>query len=598
MTRSPAFRRLRFILGTAFRADGRRTAAVLGTCVLEGGLRSLGPFWLKLLVDAGAAGDLRGIGCAAGLIGVATAISGLLIFTRHRVGTVLVERTAFRLDEMVIELATAPPLDQHEDPACRDHLDLVRSERAELAGTINALMSSVMTLSILTGTVGLLTSVHPALVVLPVFSLASLAATRAGVRRKQRAKESAAELGRTADHLFRLATTPSAGKELRSYGLGKELVGRHRRCRTEHDRVLGRAEWSSAAMQAGGWAVFGLGYVSALFLVVVSAVRDPGSTTPGDVLLAVRVAEAVNSLVGNAADHFSSLAASLHVAGRMVWLQDYVAARRKRPEGGCPVPRRIRQGIRLEQVCFSYPGTTTPVLDGIDLELPAGSTVALVGENGAGKSTLVKLLCRFYEPTAGRLTLDGTDLTAFDLTGWRRTTTAGFQDFARFEFLLREAVGVGAVERIDDHVAVMAAMRRARTEHLARDLPSGLETRLGLSFDGGVELSLGQWQRVALARAMMREEPLLVLLDEPTASLDPESEHLLFEHQRSLARAEARARGAITLLVTHRFSTVRMADLIVVLEDRAVSEFGTHEELVRSGRLYAQLYEMQAALYR
>jgi ATP-binding cassette, subfamily B, bacterial len=565
---------------------------------MEGGLRALGPLWLKLLADAVVAGDVTRVASVAAVIGLATAASGLLIFTRHQVGTVLVERTAFRLDEMLIELTTAPPLDQHEHPGCRDRLELLRSERAELAGTINALMSSLMTLSMLTGTLGLLISVHPALAVLPVFSLPSLIATRAGVRRKQRAKESAAELARTANHLFRLATTPAAGKELRTFGLGTELIERHRDCRTRHEQALWKAEWSSALMLAGGWAIFGLGYGGALFLVVMSAIRHAGSTTPGDVLMAFRVAEGVNSLVANAADHFSWLAASLHCAGRLVWLQDFVAERTGTSAAGCQVPPRIRHGIRLEDVGFTYPGTTTPVLQGVNLELPAGSTVALVGENGAGKSTLVKLLCRLYEPTRGRLTLDGTDLAAFDRTSWRRATTAGFQDFARFEFLLQEAVGVGDVDRIDDQAAVAAALRRARAEDLAFSLPSGFRTQLGRSFATGAELSIGEWQRVALARAMMRDEPLVVVLDEPTASLDAEAEHLLFEDQRRLARAEGRARGAITLLVTHRFSTVRMADLIVVVQNGTTTETGSHHDLMRAGGLYAELYEMQAVVYR
>jgi ATP-binding cassette, subfamily B, bacterial len=237
------------------------------------------------------------------------------------------------------------------------------------------------------------------------------------------------------------------------------------------------------------------------------------------------------------------------------------------------------------------------VLDGIDLHLPAGSAVALVGENGAGKTTLVKLLTGMYQPASGQVLIDGVPLDAIDLAAWRDRTAATFQDFVQFELLAGQTVGLGDLPRLDDETALAAALHRADASTVAAELPEGLATPLGRSFSGGQDLSGGQWQRLALARGMMRDLPLLLILDEPTASLDAITEASLFERYLA-ARALARGSGAITLLVSHRFSTVRMADLIVVLDQGRIAAVGDHATLIRSGGLYAELYELQARAYR
>jgi ATP-binding cassette subfamily B protein len=249
-------------------------------------------------------------------------------------------------------------------------------------------------------------------------------------------------------------------------------------------------------------------------------------------------------------------------------------------------------------VSFHYPGTERPVLESVDLHLPAGSTVAIVGENGAGKTTLTKLLCRFYEPTSGTITVDGVDLRTLPIDEWRRRLAAGFQDFATLQLLARESIGVGETDKIAHDAALVGALERAAASDLQAVLPAGLDTQLGREFEGGVDLSIGQWQKVALGRAMMREQPLLLILDEPTASLDAPTEHRLFDHFAAAARSSAAASGAITILVSHRFSTVRMADLILVIADGHIVEHGSHAALVRQDGLYAELYEIQARAYR
>jgi ATP-binding cassette subfamily B protein len=246
----------------------------------------------------------------------------------------------------------------------------------------------------------------------------------------------------------------------------------------------------------------------------------------------------------------------------------------------------------LDRVSFCYPGGGPPVLDEVSLRLPAGGTIAIVGENGAGKTTLVKLLCRMYAPSSGQISYAGTDLADYDIGDWRRGLTACFQDFCKLEFLARESVGVGDVPRIGDDAAVLTALAGAGAGHLPGLLPLGLQTQLGISFRGGTDLSAGQWQKVAMSRAGLRPAPVLRILDEPAASLDPASEYELCTQFQNMTDA-----GSITIFISHRFATVRMADLIIVLDHGRVREQGSHTQLIARGDLYAALYTLHARGY-
>jgi ATP-binding cassette subfamily B protein len=303
---------------------------------------------------------------------------------------------------------------------------------------------------------------------------------------------------------------------------------------------------------------------------------------------------------------------------RLAWLEDYAASLTARAD--LPVPSRLAEGIRFQGVSFAYPGTDRLVLEDVDLLLPAGAVVAVVGENGAGKTTLVKLLSKFYEPTAGRILVDGVDLSRMPAEDWRTRLAGAYQDFFRFEFPARQSVGVGDLPRLDDAGAVSTAVTRAGADDVIDHLAAGLETQLGPTWPDGVEVSFGQWQKLALARGFMRDGPLLLVLDEPTAALDAETEHALFERYAAGARPSSPGAGEgegddgrvgegegeggragdgrITILVSHRFSTVRMADLIVVLDGARVAEVGSHEELLARGGQYAELYGIQASAYR
>jgi ATP-binding cassette subfamily B protein len=279
----------------------------------------------------------------------------------------------------------------------------------------------------------------------------------------------------------------------------------------------------------------------------------------------------------------------------LAWLEDYAAA--QSAGGDAAAPERLEEGIRFEHVSFAYPGTTRVVLDDVNLQLAPGSVVAIVGENGAGKTTLVKLLCRLYRPTAGRILVNRVELARIPPEAWRARLAGAFQDFFRFEFSVRHTVGVGDLPRRDDATAVEAALDQAGATDVPGRLPAGLDTQLGPTWPGGVELSFGQWQKLALARGFMRERPLVLVLDEPTAALDAEAEHALFERYAAAAHHPT-AGGRITILVSHRFSTVRMADVIVVVHGARVVESGTHQALMARGGHYAELYGIQAAAYR
>ncbi|MDP4502319.1 ATP-binding cassette domain-containing protein [Nonomuraea turcica] len=277
------------------------------------------------------------------------------------------------------------------------------------------------------------------------------------------------------------------------------------------------------------------------------------------------------------------------MVGHYLWLRDLYGAS---SSGTLSPPDRLRDGITLSGVDFSYGGP--PVLHGIDLRLPAGATVALVGDHGSGKTTLVKLLCGFHQPAGGTITVDGTPLTEMDPAAWRERVTSAFQDFSRFPFLAREAVGVGDLPRM--HEIAEAAEKGGAAQVFDR-LPEGAETRLGKALGDGVELSGGQWQKIALSRAFMRSMPLLAVLDEPTAALDAASEYEVYQRYAEAAQEWQHATGGITLLVSHRFATIRMADLIVVLDGGRIIECGTHAELIDLAGRYAHLYNLQAAAY-
>jgi ATP-binding cassette subfamily B protein len=583
------------ILRGAWRASRSRSIAILAITLLNYASWPLTPLVLKHIVDAVVVHDGHGAtnwALALPLLALFNAIGSHLL---HVLFVEVADQNVIDLTGDIAALAQGPDGIAHLERAdYADEIELIRNESRWRYGSVNAAVTTIGVAVQLTLTVLLLARLEPILLLLLALAVVPLATTRYSWRHFWGVWRGNADRLRRSNHYADLALRADAAKEVRLFGLEDEVRRRMGASRAEIRDALFRADLRGVAVSSAGYTVFALGYVAALYLVVRGAVR--GSQTPGDVLLAVSLAAQTNRLVFSVVQALQRLQFAAAATDRIRGVRRVIAELYPRRAAHAGAPERLERGIRVERIGFRYPATDAEVLSGVDLELPAGSTVAFVGENGAGKSTLVKLLCRFYEPTEGRVLVDGVDLSSIDPDGWRKRVAAGFQDFVRFELIAQESVGVGDLPRVGDRVAVERAVDRGAARDVIEELDAGLETPLG-STQSGTDLSGGQWQKLALARAMMRERPLLLVLDEPTSALDAHAEHELFERYAESARMVAHATGGIAIFVSHRFSTVRMADLIVVLAENGIAEQGTHEELVALGGIYAELYALQASAY-
>ena len=584
------------MLGTAWRMHRGKTATAVSLMVAgaaAGPLLAAALGWMTDQVVAGATGG-------AVLAGVLVAFLALAALTfghfAHVAYFELAELAELDFDLQLTALSNGTAgIAHHEQAAHADALTVLQRESRQFTTGLSAMLNG-FGLAVAVGITGLLlVRLNPVLLLLPLAAVPSLLTGQWAERLVDRAKTATAQQTRTAFNLFELCTYAASASELRVLRLQDEIRRRHRQLWDAATRRLFRSDLAATWLRAGGQIVFALGYVGAVLLLVRDAVA--GRRTVGDVVLVLTLAAQVNQQV-------TLVVTLLRDLQRMALLYRRLAAFRAvvdgsgQPGADQPPPDRLVHGIRLQDLEFSYPDSDAPALRDVNLTIPAGNTVAIVGENGAGKSTLVKLLCGFYQPTGGRILVDGVDLRLLPLDQWRERIAAGFQDFVRYEFRARHAVGIGDLPRIDSEPAVRDALERAQAGDVLRQLPDGLDTVLGKGINSGPEMSGGQWQKVALGRALMRETPLLLVLDEPTSALDPESEHALFSRYAGQARRLQQATGAITVLVSHRFSTVRMADLIIVVQDGRVAEVGDHATLSAGSGPYAELYAIHARAYR
>jgi len=550
----------------------------------------------KLIVDAALAGDLR-LGLAAGSgAALATGLSLLAVFFYvDWLFTVSDRSKALAARRLIRFLGGTQGLAHFERPEYQDQVQRIREEQGRLAGMVNATAGILRVIVILVITGLLLGRIHPLLLLLPLFGLLSFWFGKKSRDLENAAQEATSEAARLRRHLFEVGTAAPQAKELRLSALSEVIRLRHRKAAGEVLKAYDRAAWLGTLFTACGGLISALAFLGAVALSLWLAINR--QATPGDVILTVGLAAQMDGVIFIAIAYGNTLLRVLRVGKRFLWLEDYAGKARRQVTDPAAPPEQLASGIELKEVTFRYPESERPVLDGLSLQLPAGKVVALVGENGAGKTTLIKLLCDFYQPEGGKILVDGVDLARFRPEDWRSRISAAFQDYSRFEFLARETVGVADLPRIEDRPHINRAIEKAGAEGLVSELPAGLETQLGTAWEGGVDLSGGQWQKLALGRGLVRSSPLLVVFDEPTAALDPPSEHALFERFAAAARA-GQNRGQITLLVSHRFSTVRMADLILVLEGGKIREYGSHEELITRSGLYAELYELQSRAYR
>jgi ATP-binding cassette subfamily B protein len=393
---------------------------------------------------------------------------------------------------------------------------------------------------------------------------------------------------RELDYVRQTGASTETAKEVKIFGLNAFLIERYRRLATSFFDANRRI-----AMRRAGWgsvlsAIGTLAYYVAYAYIVWRTLH--GEFSIGDLTFLAGSFRRLRNLLENLLMGFSQ------VAGQALYLDDLFSFFEIQPEivsppNPRPFPVPIKDGFLFENVGFRYPGSERWAVRGLTFRLRAGEILALVGENGAGKTTLVKLLARLYDPDEGRIQLDGHDLREYDLLAIRANIGVIFQDFVRYHFTAADNIAVGRIAERDDRERIVAAAQRSLADEVIRKLPEGYDQIVGKRFRTGVDVSGGEWQKIAIARAYMRDAQVLIL-DEPTAALDARSEFEVFKRFRDLSQ------GKTVVLISHRFSTVRMADRIVVLTDGAVEAIGTHAELLEQGGRYAELFELQAAGYR
>lgn len=566
-------------------------------------IRSLIPvavLWIgKLIIDGVIAGvatvhaggtpdwwHLAGlIGLELGIAVVGEGLARLSSLLESLLGDLFANRLSVRL----MKHAATLDLAQFENPEVYDHLERARRQTTGRIGLFTLLLGTAQDLITLISLASVLLVQLPWLLllltvaVLPAFlgeaHFASLGYSLLFRWTPER---------RLLDYLRYMGASDESAKEVKLFGLSDFLVGRYAtlsdKFYQENKRLAIKRNIVSTLLVTLGT----LGYYGAYGVIIYRTVM--GDFTIGTLTFLAGSFRQSRGLIQSVLISLSS------IYEQSLYLSDLFTFFDVRPSvvskpGARLVPRPLQTGFRFENVGFRYPGSQRWAVRGLSFSFEPHERIALVGENGAGKTTLVKLLARLYDPDEGRILLDGVDLRDYDLVSLRQNIGIIFQDFVRYDFMLRENIGVSQVEALDDDARIREAARRSLADSVAKRVPQGFEQMLGRRFENGVELSGGEWQKVALARAYMRDAQVLIL-DEPTAALDARAEYEVFLRFAELTK------GRMAVLISHRFSTVRMADRILVLKGGELVDDGTHEELVARGGLYAELFSLQAAGYR
>ena len=503
--------------------------------------------------------------------------------------TLLSERFSNETSLRLMEHAATLDLEDFEDSELQDRLERARRQaagRASLIGQIFSQAQDVVTVASFAA--GLLVYAPWLIVLLAIALLPAFIGEAHFNAQSYSLNYARTPERRELDYVRQTGASAETAKEVKIFGLNAFLIERYRTLATsffEANRriALRRAGWGSLLSAVGT-----IAYYVAYAYIVWRTLH--GDFSIGDLTFLAGSFRRLRNLLENLLMGFSQ------VAGQALYLDDLFSFFETRPEivppaNPWPFPVPIRDGFVFENVGFRYPGAERWAVQGLTFKLHAGETLALVGENGAGKTTLVKLLARLYDPDEGRILLDGHDLREYDPFALRSNIGVIFQDFVRYHFSAADNIAVGRIEARDDRARIVAAAKRSLADDVIRKLPRGYDQVIGKRFRTGVELSGGEWQKIAIARAYMRDAQLLIL-DEPTAALDARSEFEVFKRFKELSQ------GKTAVLISHRFSSVRMADRIVVLMDGGVEAMGTHAELLEQGGRYAELFELQAAGYR
>ncbi len=518
--------------------------------------------------------------------GVQRAIGGYMGYGRN----LFVRRVELEAERRLLTQAAKVDLGHFDNSNWHDRLARAKRDVSwrpgDLTWSVLGLSGNIVTIVLMAS---LLASLHYVLVVLALAAaVLSLALERRMTSRMYEFfyKETPEERERA--YMGDLLAQPRTTKEIRAYVLADYLLGRHRKL--SEDLFTLREQMYRSATRVSMLTGFVSGTTLALAYLFVAVQGVAGTIDPGGVVLVIGAFTSVAGTLGNISSTF--VAVDQHTT----FLDDYFSFLAIEPLVPVPaspraVPVQVVDGIEFENVTFTYPGGTEPAVAGLSLRIRNGELIALVGENGAGKSTLVKLLLRFYDVDQGSVRIGGVDVRDQHPEMLRSRIGVLFQDYASYELSVRENVVMGRPDGTADDGRVLEALRDARSDWLLTKMPKGLDSKVGRLFEGGHDLSGGEWQRLALARIMYRDADIWIL-DEPTSSLDPEAEAGIF------AELKENLKGRIGIVISHRFSTVRIADRIAVIAGGGVTELGTHEELLRADGRYAQLFELQAAGYR
>jgi ATP-binding cassette subfamily B protein len=516
------------------------------------------------------------------------ALGGILGRTVGYFDALLADRFTRHVSIQVMEHASRLDLASYEDPVFYDKLERARVQATDRIAMIQAIGAVIQQVVVAASLAAGVLWFSPWLLVLLIAAVvpAFLGESHfAFLGYSLNIRQTPAR--RQLDYLRTLGASKESAKELKLFGLSSFLSGEYARIANglydENVALAKRRLWAGAALSL----ISSAGYYGAYAYVIYRTVN--GSLTWGSLQFLAGAIAGSSSNIQNIFSTFSSIAdQSLFLTDLVDFLK--VGPKIRSKQNALPAPRPIRDGFAFEGVTFNYPGTERRVLDHLDFRIATGERIALIGENGQGKTTIVKLLTRLYDPTEGRILLDGVDLRDYSIEDLHSQIGVIFQDFMRYELTARMNIAVGRLE-VGHNGEVELAARKSLADQVVGRLPLGYDQLLGRRFEGGVDLSGGEWQKIALARAYLRDAQVLIL-DEPTAALDARSEYEVFQRFAELTS------GKMALLISHRFSTVRMADRIVVLENGRIAEEGNHHKLMERGGKYAEMFELQAASYR
>ena len=565
--------------------------------VMQGVLPLLPLYLMKLIVDAVTAGleapdkgiAFRQVGFLIVLMGIVTLVGVLTRSISGLVSDAQAQVVTDHMSDLLHAKSIEVDLEYYESARYYDTLHRAQRE-APFRPThiVNALMQIGQNGVSLLAMAGLLFSFHWIVAaILFVAVLPGIAVRFRYAGKMYRWQQEKTSTERQAAYLNWMLTGGGHAKEIRLFDLGHLFVGRFRALR----RKLRREKLEIAARRSVAELVAQTSAIVAIYgsYAFIAYRTVQGTITLGDLVMYYQAFQRgqgfLQEMLGGLAGLYED---NLFLSN----LYEFLDLKRKviEPLHGRPIPQPMQTGILFNHVSFQYPTGSRKVLEDISLSIQPGEVVALVGENGSGKTTLIKLMCRLYDPTAGTITIDETDLRQFETAALRRQITVIFQDYAQYHLTARENIWFGNTVLPPDHERIIAAARDSGADNVISALPHGYETVLGKWFEDGEELSIGEWQKVALSRAFLRDAQIIVL-DEPTSSLDAKAEYAVFQNFRKLAA------GRTAILISHRFSTVRMADRIYVLKEGKIIEGGTHEELLHRGGTYAHLFETQAQYY-